>query len=141
MLITVSRPPLPRRIGCRFQGRGFRPIGRPACALPVVAIGLDELEAIRLVDRELLYQDAAAERMGVSRQTFARILARARQAVAECLLENKILLVQPAATVTGPAEGPGCPIHDEARRRGRGCRCAPARRDRDDQPRVIGESQ
>jgi predicted DNA-binding protein (UPF0251 family) len=123
MLITVPRPLVPRRIGCRFSGRGFRPIGRPACELPTVALGLDELEAIRLVDRELLYQDAAAERMGISRQTFARILDRARRAVAECLVDGKVLVVQPAATIEGPPEYAGCPIHDETRRRGRGCRC------------------
>jgi predicted DNA-binding protein (UPF0251 family) len=123
---------MPRRVGCRFNGRGFRPIGRPACELPVVTLGLDGLEAIRLVDRELLYQDAAAERMGVSRQTFARILARARRSVAECLLENSILLIQPAITTAAPRDRPGCPIHDETRRRGRGCRCPMRSGQRDD---------
>jgi hypothetical protein len=106
-----------------------------------VTLGLDELEAIRLVDRELLYQDAAAERMGVSRQTFARILERARRAVAECLVDNKILLVQPAATIEGPPERPGCPIHDQARRRGRGCRCVGRHHDQGDASGPIGEHQ
>jgi predicted DNA-binding protein (UPF0251 family) len=137
----VPRPLLPRRIGCRFQGRGFHPIGRPACELPTVRLGLDELEAIRLVDRELLYQDAAAERMGVSRQTFARILDRARRAVAECLIDNKVLLVHAAATIDAPPERPVCPIHDEARRRGRGCRCRGRRPDRGGRTGTIGDNQ
>ena len=123
MLITMARPLLPRRVCCRFPGRGFRPLGVPARDLPVVTLGLDELEAIRLVDRELLYQDAAAERMGVSRQTFARILARGRAAVAESLVEGKLLLVQPASSVVTSADPRVCPIHDGRRRRGRGCRC------------------
>ena len=123
MLITVARPIRPRRVCCRFPGRGFRPLGIPARHLPVVTLGLDELEAIRLADRELLYQDAAAERMGVSRQTFARILARGRAAVAESLVEGKLLLVQPASSVVRSADLPICPIHDGQRRRGRGCRC------------------
>lgn len=141
MLIIMARPIMPRRVACRFNGRGFRPIGHPACELPVVHLGLDELEAIRLVDRELLYQDAAAERMGISRQTFARILTRARESVAECLFENKILLIQPATTLAAPREHLACPIHDETRRRGRGCRCPMRRggrkgdtRARDDNP-------
>lgn len=123
MLITMARPLLPRRVCCRFPGRGFRPLGIPARDLPIVTLGLDELEAIRLTDRELLYQDAAAERMGVSRQTFARILARGRAAVAESLVDGKLLLVQPASSVITSAEPSICPIHGGRRRRGRGCRC------------------
>jgi len=126
MLITVARPIRPRRVCCRFPGRGFRPLGIPARDLPVVVLGLDELEAIRLADRELLYQDAAAERMGISRQTFARILARGRAAVAESLVDGKLLLVQPAASVVTSADPSICPIHGGRRRRGRGCRCEAA---------------
>ena len=62
----------------------------------MICIGLDELEAIRLADLEGLYQDAAAERMGVSRQTYARILARARHTVAASLVERRMLMVGPA---------------------------------------------
>jgi predicted DNA-binding protein (UPF0251 family) len=108
---------------CSADARGFRPIGRPACAVSWVSIGRDELEAIRLADREGLYQEAAAERMGVSRQTFARILARARALIAESLIEGKALLVQPGAAVDGPAAPMTCPVHSGARRRGRECRC------------------
>ena len=120
----MARPPLPRRIGCRFPGRGFRPIGRPACDLEVVTVGQDELEAIRLADREGLYQEAAAEHMGVSRQTFARILTRARSAVAECVTEGKVLLVETGPVASASAPSDPCPIHGGPRRRGRACRCA-----------------
>lgn len=119
----MPRPPLPRRICCRFPGRGFRPIGRPACDLEVVSVGQDELEAIRLADREGLYQEAAAERMGVSRQTFARILMRARSAVAECLTDGKVLLVEPGPVIHASAPTERCPVHGGPRRRGRTCRC------------------
>ena len=122
----MARPLLPRRVCCRFPGRGFRPLGIPARDLPAVTLGLDELEAIRLADRELLYQDAAAERMGVSRQTFARILARGRAAVAESLVEGKLLLIEPASSIVASADRPVCPIHGGERRRGRRCRCETA---------------
>jgi hypothetical protein len=86
-------------------------------------LALDGLEALRLADLEGLYQEAAAEHMGVSRPTFARILARARSAVAEALVEGKVLLIGEAPVVEGGSEPIPCPIHWGGRRRGRGCRC------------------
>lgn len=119
----MPRPPLPRHVCCRLDGRGFRPIGGGAWKADAVSIGLDELEAIRLADLEGLYQDAAAQRMGVSRQTYARILARARRAVATCLIERRMLLVQPGPVVEKTPRPAGCPVHGGPRRQGRTCHC------------------
>lgn len=126
MLITVSRPPIPRRVCCRATVYGFRPLGPGGCHSELVTIGVDELEAVRLADVEGLYQEAAAERMGVSRPTYARILLRARRAVAECLLERKRLVVAPSPHVQEADDAPHCPVHGGRRRAGRVCRC-PAR--------------
>lgn len=129
----MSRPAVPRRVQPGFTARGFRPIGTGPGALEHVELDLSHLEAIRLVDREGLYQEAAAERMGVSRPTFARILARARAAVAECLLENKALLVRQAGEDASVEAGIGagtCPVHGGPRRFGRNCRCGGAEADR-----------
>jgi len=104
-------------------GQGFKPIGRPMADLEVDTLRLDELEALRLADLEGLYQEAAAERMGISRATFARILARARSTVARALLEERALLIGEGPVVTGPAEPLPCPVHGSERRLGRGCRC------------------
>ena len=52
---------------------------------------LDEFEAIRLADLEGLYQEAAAERMGISRATFGRILDSAHRKVAEVLAGGRCL--------------------------------------------------
>jgi hypothetical protein len=57
-------------------------------------LGEDELEAIRLADFEGLYQEEAAERMHVSRQTFGRIIASARRKVAQALTEGKALRIE-----------------------------------------------
>jgi uncharacterized protein len=104
MLISaLSRPTIPRRVGCPCRVRGFRPIGQPACRAELVTIGRDELETLQLADREGLYQEAAAERMGVSRQTFGRILARARSKVADCLIEGKVLVIEDGDAVNVPA--------------------------------------
>jgi hypothetical protein len=89
----------------------------------VATLRLDELEALRLADLEGLYQEAAAERMGVSRPTFARILARARSTVARALIEERLLVVEDGPVVAWPAEPLPCPVHGGGPRRGRGCRC------------------
>jgi predicted DNA-binding protein (UPF0251 family) len=120
----MPRPAQPRRIDLPRPVAGFKPIGRPLRATPVLTLALDGLEALRLADLEGLYQEAAAERMGVSRPTFARVLARARAAVAEALVEGKVLVVGEAPVVTGEGEPIPCPLHGGGRRRGRGCRCA-----------------
>jgi predicted DNA-binding protein (UPF0251 family) len=120
----MARPINPRRVCCRFSGQGYRPLGRPAFDLPVTTVALDELEALRLADVEGLYQEAAAERMGVSRPTFARILTRARRAVAEALVSGRVLVFETGPVVRAPEEPIPCPVHGGGRRRGRGCLCA-----------------
>jgi predicted DNA-binding protein (UPF0251 family) len=119
----VARPEILRKVGCVAGGRGFKPIGRPVGDLEVEPLRLDELEALRLADLEGLYQEAAAERMGVSRPTFARILARARSAVARALIEEHVLVVSEGPVVAASDEPFPCPVHDGGRRRGHGCRC------------------
>ena len=64
--------------------------------LEEVVLTLDELEAVRLADRQGLYQEAAALQMGVSRQTFGNILVSAHRKVAEALLEGKALRIADA---------------------------------------------
>jgi predicted DNA-binding protein (UPF0251 family) len=119
----VARPEKLRRVGCPGGRRGFKPIGRPAAELGVEILRLDELEALRLADLEGLYQEAAAERMGVSRTTFARILERARAAVARALIDEKLLAIGEGPVVASPGGPLPCPVHGVGRRRGRGCCC------------------
>jgi predicted DNA-binding protein (UPF0251 family) len=61
--------------------------------LEEVALSVDELEALRLADLEGLYHDGAAERMGVSRATFGRIVETARRKVAEALVHGRALKI------------------------------------------------
>jgi predicted DNA-binding protein (UPF0251 family) len=51
------------------------------------------MEAIRLTDFEGLDQETAADMMEVSRQTYGRILARARNIVGEALVTGKALKI------------------------------------------------
>jgi hypothetical protein len=55
---------------------------------------LDELEAIRLADLEGLYHEQGAERMGVSRATFGRILEGARRKIAGVLVQGQALRIE-----------------------------------------------
>ena len=119
----MARPEKLRRVGCGAGERAFKPIGRPVGGLEIEELRLDEFEALRLADLEGLYQEAAAERMGVSRPTFARILARARSAVARALIEERVLVVAEGPVMAASDEPFPCPVHDGGRRRGQGCRC------------------
>ena len=119
----MARPEKLRRVGCVAGERAFKPIGRPVRSLEIEELRLDELEAIRLADLEGLYQEAAAKRMGVSRPTFARILAKARSTVARVLIEERVLVVGEGPVVATSDQPFPCPVHEGGRRRGRGCRC------------------
>ncbi|TLU81736.1 MAG: DUF134 domain-containing protein [Chlorobium sp.] len=72
----------------------FKPDGVNSEVLKSVQLTIDELEAIRLADKEGLYQADAAMQMNVSRPTFGRILETARKKVAEALVDGKQLCIQ-----------------------------------------------
>jgi predicted DNA-binding protein (UPF0251 family) len=72
----------------------FKPAGVPDGLLEQVRLSLDEFEAVRLADHEGLYQEAAAEVMGVSRQTFGRILESAHRAIARALVFGSSLHIE-----------------------------------------------
>ena len=59
-----------------------------------VTLTLDELEALRLMDREGGSQCDCAQRMGVSRGTFQRILHAARYKVADALIQGKAICLE-----------------------------------------------
>jgi uncharacterized protein len=90
----MPRPKRCRRIAGPLERVVFKPAGVPTSTLPEVVLELDELEAIRLADFEGLYQEQAAERMNVSRQTFGRIVATARKKVAQVLVEGQSLRIE-----------------------------------------------
>lgn len=101
----MPRPRCCRRIAGAPCARMFRPLAapppglidaRPEAALPpdAVRLHLEEYEALRLADHEGLYQEEAAARMGVSRQTFGRTIAEARGKVARALVLGLSLIIE-----------------------------------------------
>ena len=89
----MARPLNGRRLGASIPPRVMKPAGIPARELEEVRLGLDEAEALRLADLEGLYQEAAARSMGVSRQTFGRIVEAARRKIADAVLNGKSLRI------------------------------------------------
>lgn len=90
-------------IGVSPTATYFKPRGVAMFELEEVGLELDELEALRLADLEELYQADAAKHMGISRQTFANIVARARHKVADALIHGKALRISLPANGTESA--------------------------------------
>ena len=88
----------------------FKPAGVPMRELEAVVLALDEFEALRLADLEGLYQEQAAEQMGVSRPTFSRVVESARRKVADALVHGKVLRIEGGPVEAGPYRC--CRMHD-----------------------------
>lgn len=105
----MARPPKLRCVAHLPGSVYFKPRGIPMTELEEVVLGLDELEALRLVDFEALSQEDAGEKMGVSRGTIGRLLERGRKTVVDALLHGKALRIE------------GGPVTASTGRRGRRC--------------------
>lgn len=89
----MPRPKCCRRVMSEPTCRMFKPAGIPARKLQKVSLTVDELEALRLADYEGLYHEQAAKMMNISRQTFGRIVSKARSRVATALIEGQVLKI------------------------------------------------
>ena len=90
----MPRPKCCRRVCGQPDANYFKPRGIPAVELDEVVLNLDEFEAIRLADYEQLYQEEAAARMNISRQTFGRIIESAHKKIADVLVSGKALKIE-----------------------------------------------
>jgi predicted DNA-binding protein (UPF0251 family) len=117
----MPRPRNFRRVGCMPQANYFKPRGIPLSVLQHITLTVDELEAIRLTDLQGLYQEQAAEKMNVSRQTLGRILDSAHKKIADALVNGKALSIQGGSIeLAVPPETIPEPPHRFRRGRGRG---------------------
>jgi predicted DNA-binding protein (UPF0251 family)/predicted Fe-Mo cluster-binding NifX family protein len=90
----MAREPKCRRVESIPKVTFFKPAGIPLSSLEEVVVKLEELEAIRLKDLLGLEQEEGAERMGVSRPTFQRILIEGRAKVAAALIEGLAIRIE-----------------------------------------------
>lgn len=87
-----GRPKKPRIVRNEPKVRQFSPrgqIGRPG----YMVLKYEEFEAIRLADYADLSQREAAKLMGISQQTFSRVLKNARKCLGEALIMGKVIKV------------------------------------------------
>lgn len=73
---------------CRFSPRGHA--GRPGH----IEIKIEEYEAIRLADFVGLEQRAAAVQMGISQQTYSRVLRSGRKSLARAMIRGDIIRIE-----------------------------------------------
>lgn len=90
----MPRPPKYRIVEAEPRFTYFKPAGIPKYQLQELVLSVEEVEAIRLKDKEGLEQEECAERMRVSRPTFQRILINARGKLAEAIIEGKAIRVE-----------------------------------------------
>jgi len=69
----------------------FKPVGLKGLSLEQVLLSLDEFEAFRLADYIGLSQEEAASEMEISRPTFSRLIEKARQKIADFIINGKVL--------------------------------------------------
>jgi len=90
----MPRPRICRRIFFHPKTNYFKPAGIPVRYLEETILEKDELEAIRLIDKEQIEQKKAAEQMKISQPTLSRILTSARRKIAEALIQGKAIKIQ-----------------------------------------------
>jgi len=110
----MPRPRCPRQVAFSPPVAYFKPAGVPLRDLEELVLRPDELESLRLADLEGLYQEEAAERMGISRPTFARLVETARHKVVDALVNGRAIRLErpaagpaPAAESAAPCRGHG----------------------------------
>lgn len=90
----MPRPLKCRQVGCKPDISYFKPRGIPVTRLEEVILTMDEFESVRLADLEEMYQDDAAKKMNISRQTFGNIVNSARKKIAEALVNGKAIKIE-----------------------------------------------
>jgi predicted DNA-binding protein (UPF0251 family) len=90
----MVRPRKDRTVAFNPEISYFKPRGIPLFDLEEVCLTVDEREALRLSDLLGMSHEQAGLQMGVSRATFGRIIQRARNAVADALINGKAINVE-----------------------------------------------
>ena len=105
----------------------FKPRAVPLSVLEEVVLSVEELEALRLAHKEGLYQQAAAERMAVSRATFGRVLDAAHRKVTRALVDGCALRIEGGSFSMGD-RCERCPAKATAAEGESPCEACPVRR-------------
>ncbi len=103
----MPRPRICRRVSASPNVALFKPAGIPGGELERLVLGVDEFEALRLVDFESLEQGQAALKMGISQPTLSRLVAEGRRKVSEALVLGKAIEINGGNCAFGKNRGGG----------------------------------
>jgi predicted DNA-binding protein (UPF0251 family) len=92
--MNQGRPKKKRRIVFLHNDYYYKPRGVPLGELEEISVPLDEIEAIRLADFLGKTHATAAKKMKISRSTFSRLIRKARNKIAEAIIEGKAIKVE-----------------------------------------------
>ena len=87
----MARPEKKRYVKQPPHYNNFKPAGIQNKLLDQVTLSLDEYEALRLADYDNLEHSEAAEQMEISRPTFTRLITKAREKIAQFIVEGRRL--------------------------------------------------
>jgi len=90
----MGRPKCPRRTALSAQGWGCTQCPKKRLPEHTLLLLKDELEALYLADFQGLYHEDCAQKMAVSRTTFARILKEGRKKTVQALMFGQQLIIQ-----------------------------------------------
>lgn len=90
----MPRPIKPKLVKETPRADYYKPRGIPVTQLDETVLRLEELESLRLVDLEGMYQEDAAREMGVSRQTLQRMVTEARAKLIQAIYAGKALRIE-----------------------------------------------
>lgn len=90
----MSRPRKWRNVCCLPGNNRFGPLNVCRIGNKEIQMTVDEYETIRLIDLEGLNQEECAEHMKVARTTVQGIYLKARQKLAQALVEGQILSIE-----------------------------------------------
>ncbi len=90
----MPRPKKCRKMCCHPMAHYFKPKGVPMGMLEEIVLSRDEFDALKLSDIDKLMQEEAAAKLGISRQTYGRILTSAHQKVALAIVKGMALRIE-----------------------------------------------
>lgn len=91
---NMPRPRKLRRVCNLPDFRIFGPLSGAVNKDSFIIMTVEEYEVIRLMDLEGLGQEQCADRMGVARSTVQRMYNEAKEKVADCLVNGKMLKIE-----------------------------------------------
>lgn len=90
----MARPKKCRFVEIEPDVTYFKPMAVPIAKLEEVILNVDEVEAVRLSDILKMHQIDAASQMGFHQSTFHRILVKAREKIADAIVNGKAIKIE-----------------------------------------------